>query len=76
MYKVMTKVTGQPCCDPNVERCGLCGAKPNSSKTVGRESGSSELTSRNMDDELRDKVRNVLQLISLFPSKKVISTLK
>lgn len=54
MYKVMTTVPGTQCCEPNVDRCGLCGARSNSFKMVGRESGS-ELPTRNMDDELREK---------------------
>lgn len=55
MYKVMTTVPGKQCCEPNADRCGLCGARSNSFKMVGRESGN-ELTNRNMDDELREKV--------------------
>ncbi|XP_071690543.1 CSC1-like protein RXW8 [Rutidosis leptorrhynchoides] len=56
MYKVMTTVPGtdKQCCEPNSEKCGLCGGKSKSFKMVGRESGN-ELTSRNMDDELREK---------------------
>ncbi|XP_076950622.1 hyperosmolality-gated Ca2+ permeable channel 2.1-like [Bidens hawaiensis] len=58
MYKVMTTVPvmatipDNQCCEPNTERCGLCGAKSNSFKKVGR---GSELTNRNVDEELRGK---------------------
>lgn len=61
MYKVMTTVPvmatipDNQCCEPNSERCGLCGAKSNSFKKVGR---GSELTNRNVDEELRGKVHS------------------
>lgn len=51
MYKVMTTVPGKQCCEPNVNRCGLCGARSNSFKIVSPESGAT----RNVDDQLREK---------------------
>lgn len=52
---VMATVPGDQCCETKVDpRCGLCGAKSNSFKKV---SGGSELAGRNVDDELREKVR-------------------
>ncbi|XP_076905362.1 hyperosmolality-gated Ca2+ permeable channel 2.1-like [Bidens hawaiensis] len=58
MYKVMTTVPvmatipDNQCCEPNTERCGLCRAKSDSFKKVGR---GSELTNHNVDEELRGK---------------------
>ncbi|MFS8003790.1 putative calcium-dependent channel, 7TM region phosphate [Helianthus anomalus] len=60
MYKVMTTVPvmatipDKQCCEPNAERCGLCGAGAGSN-SFKKIDGGSTFANRNVNDELREK---------------------
>ncbi|XP_021972514.1 CSC1-like protein RXW8 isoform X2 [Helianthus annuus] len=60
MYKVMTTVPvmatipDKQCCEPNAERCGLCGAGAGSN-SFKKVDGGSTFANRNVNDELREK---------------------
>lgn len=54
MYNLVTAAPDKPCCEPNADRCGLCGERSNSFKATSSES-ETETKNRKIENELREK---------------------